>query len=399
MGVYLERLRSEFDEITDSIDSVLERAAEAGRDLTDEENAQIEREDARRDHLQKAIDTQAALLDRSAKVSARLDGMRTPAPRSRVDTGAQPEPQFDLAREIPSPGAWASMMNRVWVRKDPAAVALLERATAHQTTADNPGLIPYPLVGPLVDRMREKRPLIMSLGGSKQAPAPKFDRPVVTQQVDVGVQANEKDLTASRKMLVDTVSVTLATYAGHVNLSRQDLRWSSPSLLDIIYGSFVKVYARRSDKAACAQFSAAVTQTDSLVGLTQGDVDDVLGTTGSTVSGADGDNGELNHAWMSRDVAVDLAKLRNATTGNKLYNIPLVNGTSGDLDGLAVTIDDRFAPGTLILGDDTLVEHWEDLEGFLSVAEPDVLGQMVGYAGYASLCVVDPTGFVKVTVP
>lgn len=398
MSVYLDRLRAEFDEITAGIDSVLERAADEGRDITDDEQAQLERDDKRREQLQHSIDTQAALLDRTGKVHDRLAGVRVVATPRRAAEQSQ-EQVFDLAREIPTPGAWASMMNRVWVRKDPAAVAMLERATAHQTTADNPGLIPYPLVGPLVDRMMSKRPLVESLGGAKPAPAPKFDRPVVTQQVDVDVQAAEKDLTASRKMLVDSVSVTLATYAGHVNLSRQDLRWSSPSLLDIIYGSFVKVYARRSDKAACAEFKAKVTQTDALVGLTQGDVDDLLGTSGSTISGADGDNGELNHAWMSRDVAVDLAKLRNATTGNKLYNIPLVNGTSGDLDGLAVTIDDRFAVGTLILGDDSLVEFWEDLEGFLSVAEPDVLGQMVGYAGYASLCVVDPTGFVKVTVP
>lgn len=398
MGVYLERLRSEFDEITDSIDSVLERAADAGRDLTDEENAQIEREDLRRDQLQKAIDTQAALLDRSAKVSARLDGMRMPAPRHRVETGAPQEPGFDLAREIPSAGAWASMMNRVWVRKDPAAVALLERATAHQTTADNPGLIPYPLVGPLVDRMRNTRPFIQSLGDPNPAPAPKFDRPVVTQDVAVDEQANEKDLTASQKMIVDTKAVTLKTWAGHVNLSRQDIRWSSPSLIDLIYQSFVRMYARRSDRASATSFAAAVTQTDTLATLDVGAIDDVIGDAGTTIGGAYDDMGELNHAWMSRDVAKKFAKLRDSFD-KKLYNIPLVNGTSGDIDGLPVSISGRLPAGTFILGDDTLVEYWEDMEGFLTVAEPDVLGQMVGYAGYGSVCVVDATGFVKVTVP
>jgi hypothetical protein len=80
-----------------------------------------------------------------------------------------------------------------------------------------------------------------------------------------------------------------------------------------------------------------------------------------------------------------------------VYNVPLINGTTGDLAGIPVTVDPRFAAGTFIVGDDSLVEFWEDLEGFMSVDEPDVLGQLVGYAGYNRLGVLDPTGFVKLT--
>ena len=289
---------------------------------------------------------------------------------------------------------------RAWVKRDRSAIDLLERATAHQLTTDNPGLVPQQVVGPVVNRMREMRPLVQSVG-QQVPPGPKFDRPIVTQHTDVAAQALEKDLTASRKLLVGSVTVTLLTHAGHLNISKQDIRWSQPSILNLVYQDFAKMYARVSDAAACGEFNTKVTQTQEISSAagtyTAAAIDAALGAAGQTIAGTSGDNGELNHAWVGRDVGILLASLRNATTGAKLYNVPLINGTTGDLDGIPVTVDPRFAPATFIVGDDSLVEFWEDLEGFLSIDEPDVLGQLVGYAGYNKLAVLDPTGFVKLT--
>lgn len=395
---YVDRLQSEFDQITEGIETLLERAAADGRDLTADENQQIERDDNRRTELEKSIQHYSGIAQRTQKVNALRSQMPSPRQTHRV---VEPvEEDLDLAREFPTPGHWASMIHSAWVKRDKSAMALLERATAHQMVADNPGLVPKQVVGPVVDRMRTMRPLVNSVT-LRTPPGPKFDRPVVTQQVDVGGQSVEKDLTASRKLLVGTVEVTLITHAGHLNISKQDVRWAQPTILDLVYQSFAKMYARVSDKAACSTFVTKVTQTQEIPGApgtyTPSAIDAALGAVAGTLGGADGDNGELNHIWVSRDVAIALASLRNASTGQKVYNIPLVNGTTGDLDGIPVTVDPRFAAATFIAGDDSLVEFWEDLEGFLSVDEPDVLGQLVGYAGYNQLGVIDPTGFVKLT--
>lgn len=406
---YIERLNEQFADLTETIDGTLERAADENRDITPEEKAEVDRLEVQRTTVQASLDHAVAIEERRTKVAERVSKLPAHTPTlTRARDGADPatpaDPEKELLREFPDPGHYAATLHRALVRHDKDAIAKIEkagellRATAHQTTADNPGLIPRPIVGPVVDRLRNMRPFVQSVG-VEAAPAPKFDRPKVTQHVDVDVQAAEKTETASQQMKVDPVAVNLATYAGHLNISKQDIRWSQPSILNLVFSSFGRVYARRTDRAACAAFVTAVTQTQAIETLDPTGIDAALGAAGIVVETADGDMGELNRLWMSRDVAVSLGSMRNQVTGQKVFNLPIVGGTSGDLDGIPVTIDPRFAAGTFIGGDESLVEYWEDLEGFLSVDEPAVLGQLVGYAGYGSLCVVDATGFVQFTLP
>ena len=409
MPTLIERKQAELDTLTEELEQILARSADEKRDLNEAEVKRSGELETARTAKQTEIDHEMDLVERRSKVQTRLAGLAVAPTVNRADTGrreSQEDPVKEILREIgrgedPTPGDWVALVHRAQVKRDKAAADLIERATAHQMVADNPGLVPKQIVAPVVDRLREMRPLVASLGSPQTPPGPKFDRPVVTQHVAVAAQVLEKDLTASQKMLINPVEVTLQTHAGHLNISKQDIRWSQPSILNIVYGDFAKVYARVSDKAACSTFVTKVTQTQEIAGApgtyTPSAIDAALGAVATTIGGAEGDNGELNHLWLSRDVAVALASLRNANTGAKVYNIPLVNGTSGDLDGIPVTIDPRFAAATFIAGDDALVEFWEDLEGFLSVDEPDVLGQMVGYAGYNALSVLDPTGFVKLT--
>lgn len=387
---YLDRLRSEFDAITDGIGLVLERAADDGRDLTDAEQAQIERDDSRRDELEAAIAVQTALLDRGARVNDALGRVR-PAPTATRTTPPD-APEFSLEREFPSAAHYAITLHRAWALKDRDAADLLERATAHQLLADNPGLIPKPVVGPVISTMTNRRPFISSIA-VREAPTQKFDRPIITQDVAVDVQAAEKTLTASQKMLVGGLPVSLATYAGHLNISKQDLRWSQPSLLQLVFESFGRAYAKRTDLAAVTEFDAAVTQTADVPTLDLDGIDaglaDALGQMPEDVY--------LDTAWMSPDVRASLSGIRT-TAGAKAYDLP-ITGSGGDLDGLRVVVDARFPAQTLIVGASEFVEWWEDLEGFLSVDEPDVLGQLVGYAGYGDLLVTVPDAFVQLTVP
>jgi hypothetical protein len=399
MPTYLERQQTRFDELTTLIEETLQRAVDEDRDVTDAEQTEITRAETDREIVQRSIDHAAALSERTSRVAEIIGKIR---PVARAATSARDaadggDAGYDITRELPSPGHYASMLHRATVKRDPAAIAQLERATAHQTTADNPGIIPRPIVGPVIDRMLQRRPFVASVG-VLPAPAGSFDRPRITQQVAVDVQAAEKDLTASQALKAVKMPVSLATYAGHLNISRQDIRWSQPAILDLVYASFTKVYARRTDKAACADFLAAITQTVPVASLDVAGIDAALGAAGTQIGGTDDDMGEPDTLWVSRDVAVRLGGIRN-TFGQKLYNIPIVGGTSGELDGLAVVVDGRFPAGTAVIGDSDLVEYWEDLEGFLSVDEPDVLGQLVGYAGYGALCVAEPAGFVKLTIP
>jgi hypothetical protein len=76
-----------------------------------------------------------------------------------------------------------------------------------------------------------------------------------------------------------------------------------------------------------------------------------------------------------------------------------VTGAGGNPLGLNLVVDAHFAPGTMIVGPSNYLEFYEDLDGLMQVGEPDVLGQLVGYAGFAAFINVAPTAFTPLTLP
>lgn len=388
MGKYLDRLREEAQTITEGINLLVDRAADDGRDVTPDEARQVERDEGRLTELATAIEHYAAIEDTAARVAAVRS---TATPPRQTQTGPAGPPAYDMAAEFPSAGHYAATLHRAWVEKDPAAIEAIDRATAHQKTTDNPGLIPRPVVGPLINTLSGTRPFIASIS-NHPAPTQKFDRPRVTQHVAVDKQANEKDLTASQVMMIDPIGVALETYAGHLNISKQDIRWSQPSILQVVFDDFTKMYARRTDLVACTEFPVEITQTAPLAGWTDAAIEDWLRDAVNTVAGAD--DAVMDTLWMSTDVWAAIGGART-TQGNLAYNLPI--GGGGDVSGLKPVMDRNFPAQTLIAGDSSLAEWWEDLEGFMSVDEPSVLGQMVGYAGYADLVILNPDAFVKAT--
>src|SRR5262249_59743409 len=108
-----------------------------------------------------------------------------------------------------------------------------QRAAAHQTTADNAGLIPTPILGPVVSFIDSNRPLVNRLG-ARQLPGQTWSRPKVTQHVSVTTQSAEKAELASQKMTITKLTATAVTYGGYVNVSRQDIDLTPPGVLDIV---------------------------------------------------------------------------------------------------------------------------------------------------------------------
>jgi hypothetical protein len=389
MGKYLERLRDEFDTITQGINTLIDRAADENRDVSPDEARQVERDEGRLTELGTAIERYASIEDTTAAVA----NIARSTPPRQTTTGPPSPEVYDIAREFPSAGDYAATLHRAWVKKDPEAIEKIDRATAHQKTTDNPGLIPRPVVGPLLNSLSGARPCINSFG-VRPAPAPKFDRPRIDQHVAVAIQAVEKDPTASREMKIGAVPVSLQTWAGHLNISKQDIRWTQPSILQVVFDDFTRIYGRETEHAVCIEFPTLVPNTAPLADFTPAAVDAFLRSALGTVM-QDADDALINTVWMSLDV---WAGLGGATypQGGKAFNLPL--GMGGDVLGLNAVVDPHFEDGTLIVGDSAHGEVWEDLEGFLSVDEPSVLGQLVGYAGYLDFVLLNPLAFLKAEI-
>lgn len=395
MGAYLDRLNGQYDEIRDGIDAVVNRAAEENRDVTEPETAQVDRDRTRLGELQTAIEHYTALESQNGKVAE----LRRSLPAAQVTrTAADKEPEYDIAREFPTPGDYAITVHRATVLRDPEAREKLDRATAHQLMADNPGIIPKPVLGPVLNFLNASRPFISAIS-TRPLPAPKFDRPRVTQHVAVGKQAAEKTLTESQKMIIDSLPVTASTYAGHLNISRQDIKWTSPSILNIVFDDFAAQYALATCDDAVTQFEASIAA-NVAVPIGSADAGGFNEAFFGAAAAALNSNGiPADTLFAAPDAWAMMGSLTNANTGAPVFPSLSLGSSGGNPLGLSLVVDEHFAAGTLVMGPARLAEWYEDVDGLMQVAEPDVLGQLVGYAGYGAFLNVQPAAFTRFTLP
>jgi hypothetical protein len=238
----LDSLLTERAQQISTIDSIL--AEVEGRDLTDAERGLLERARERIGDIDKQIEPleKFEALRGTHADTARQIGMGgrpdlLPAEPRRID-GANGRAAHR------TPGAFLVDYLRAYGitdrgRPDEQAAARLAqtRAVADQKTTDTPGILPTPIVGTVVNLIDANRPFVSSLGGAKALggiPGATFTRPKITQHVLVGQQvpaggAGEKTQLPSQKMTVSPVSFAKATYGGTVDISRQDIDWSSPT--------------------------------------------------------------------------------------------------------------------------------------------------------------------------
>jgi HK97 family phage major capsid protein len=392
MGAYLDRLNAQYDEIRDGIDSLINRAAEDNRDVTDQEQAQVDRDRTRLGELQTAITHYSDLEAQTGRVAELR--RTTPAP-SQTRTTREPEPEYDVLREFPTVGDYAITLHRAWMLRDPEAREKIERATAHQTLADNPGIVPRPVLGPVLNNIDASRPFINSIT-RKPLPAGQFDRPRITQHVAVDKQTAEKTLTASQKLTIDKLPVVADTFAGHLNISRQDVKWTSPGIMQIVFEDFAAVYANATDNEAAEDFAASVTQTAPIATWDAAGLYAAIYGAAATALGAV--NSLPDTVWVSPDV---WGRLGGVMTNQGAPLFPGMNpgGVSGSPMGFNLVVDKNFPASTMIQGPSRYAEWYEDVDGLMEVGEPDVLGQLVGYAGYGAFLNVLPSAFTKFTVP
>lgn len=397
-GSYLTRLNTQFDEITSGIAEILDRAAAEDRDVTTDEQTIVDRDQVRAEDLKKSIEHYSGIEITRSKVLETRAKIPTQGP-PRINSSGTPEQQPPKLTDLfPTAGDYIVTVARA-MRGDAAAAELIERATEHQTTADNPGLIPRPILGPVISLINAARPFISSING-RPLPAGAFDRPKITQHVAVGKQTGEKQLTESRKMILGKLPVAAATYAGHVNVSRQDIKWSQPAVMDILAQDFALQYALETDADAAAQFLTSLTGAPVTVpDWEAASIRKALFDAASVPLQAGQGAAVPDTFWMSVDVWAALGGLVNA------FGMPLFpglnpgNANAGDIAGFKPVVDPWFPPATAVVGRGSLLEWYEDLDGLMQVSEPDVLGQLVGYAGYGAFLNTEPTAFTELTMP
>lgn len=394
----LARLTGELEEKKLLQDTLIETAQAEGRDLKPEEQELYERASDR----MKLLEGQMGPIRESLRISS--DSAKRMAELGDLMVARNREP--DRKVEYRSAGEyimdhWKGAIGDVEARD---RLAVYTRAAAHQTTADNLGVIPEPVVGPVIAWINAARPLVDSLG-VRAVPGGRFTRPRVTQHTDSGPQSAEKAELVSRKMLIDAIPVTMSTYGGYVNVSRQNIDWSTPSIMDLVVGDLAAAYAIDTEGVVGeALKTGATAQTPPISSTsTAAEVTAAVWKAAGTIFAATKGVGRVVVACSPDMVGVigplfPAVNPTNAQSAGFLAS-ELALGNVGSISGISVVMSAGLASGTVLAFSTAAAEVYEQRLGTLQVTEPSVLGVQVAYAGYFAVVEILPAAILTLTAP
>jgi HK97 family phage major capsid protein len=395
----LARLQGEIEERSTFMDNLVEGAEKDGRDLTEQEMSLLARTRDRIGDINKQVDP----LREAAKIAG--DSRKRTADIARQFEEAR-NPDAIRSFEYRSAGEYAVDMWRAGLGQSDARerLDLYNRAAAHQTTGDNPGLIPTPILGPVVNFIDAQRPMVNALG-PRQLPSGSWSRPLVTQHTQIAAQAGEKTELASRKMTISKVAVTPNTYGGYVNVSRQDLDWTQPAIMDLVINDLSAQYAIATEAACATALYTAGTAADASTTIPTGAATPAQ-VAGAIWAGA----GKIYAATLgvgqvyfacSPDMLGLIGPLfapiqPRSAQSEGFYAGAFGQGAMPAISGVQVIVSAGFAPASMLMFSTAAAEVYEDRVGSLQVIEPSVLGVQVAYAGYFTQIVLLATGLQKI---
>lgn len=290
----------------------------------------------------------------------------------------------------------------------------LQAAAGDVITTDTPGLLPVPVLGPLVQDLNFLRPVVQAVGaraypdGGTQKT---FVRPTISTHTSVAAQANELAAVSATTMVIASNSVSKTTLAGQVTLSVQDIDFTSPAAMGLILNDLMGEAMIASDNLAADNLLTAATSS----GVWDGTVADLLKSIYDAASDiSNGRNWLPTHLFCSVDVWSQLGQLIGSD-GRPVFPL-IANGLSGynalgsqdaaswngNPLGLQLVVDSNFAAKTMIVtrvgqGQGDAYEYYEQIRGLQSVEVPSLLGRTMSYHLYASTFAAIPGMIRKIT--
>ena len=276
-----------------------------------------------------------------------------------------------------------------------------QAAAGDVLTTDTPGLLPVPVLGPLVQNINFLRPVVNAVGARAYpdgGASKTFVRPTITTHTDVGTQSTELSAVTAQTMVIASNTISKTTLAGQVTLSQQDIDFTNPAAMQLILNDLMGEYMVASDNLAADNLLTAATSS----GVWDGTLADLLKSVYDAASDISLNRNWLpTHMFVSVDVWAQLGQLAD-TTGRPVF--PFIgNGLSGQNAlgsqnaatwngnplGLELVVDSNFATKTMVItrvgqGTGDAYEFYESIRGLMSVEVPAVLGRTMSFHGYVS---------------
>lgn len=404
----IRRLENELEERNAFVQGLIANVQDAERDLNDTEKASLLEARSRMGALKDQIDQLEDTARVASEIASRAKQVDQAIMTARRSYEAGPV-------EYRSTGAYLCdyISASTGSREAMERLELFTRAAAHQKTSDNLGVIPDPIVGDVLNFIDAARPIVGWLG-PRDMPSATWYRPKVTARTNVAVQgsagapADEKSELVSQKMTISRLTGTAVTYGGYVNVSRQNIDFSSPQMMDAIVNDLAAQYAIQTEAA----LGTALLASSNTVEL-------------ATASGGTPTAAELTTALWSAAANIYTAVKGQGRVGLFVQPAKLANwgnlfapvnpqnaqssgfsasdfaqGLVGTVSGIPVYVSAGLstAPATTfgVVMSSAAVEVYEQRIGQLQATEPSVLGVQVAYAGYFTPMTVETGGVQKI---
>ncbi|HET6742393.1 MAG TPA: hypothetical protein VFH76_25790 [Kribbella sp.] len=273
-------------------------------------------------------------------------------------------------------------------------------------TTDTPGVMPTPIVGQIMSDLDASRPFITSMGvqAMDSIPGKTFSRPVVTQHTAAGKQTTEGSGTGigSQKLTIDGVDFTKETWGNYLEVSRQEIDWTSPSAWNAILTDMDEIYGNTTENAAADAFATAVAAGNTPVevggtGAASTLKDYITALYAAAALVYPGAGRLPDGIWMSLDQWATLGPLIEAQVStNQQPGSSSVGSFVGDLLKLPRHVVPSFPTGTLIIGASKWSEVYEERLGLLQAVKPSTLGVEIAVGGYIAYNTLKATAFCSV---
>ena len=286
------------------------------------------------------------------------------------------------------------------------AMSEVVRAAAPDiVTNDTPGILPTPIVAPVYNNFIGRRPVVDAIGAKAMPGGGKvFIRPEVTTHTSIGASISEQSPTAGT-LVVFNNQVTKQIFGGYVNISEADIDWTDPAILQVVLDDMGRIYANATDNYAADTLASGASVTRN---FTAADLDEPTSwaqwVAGASTTILSSSNGNLpTHLFVAADIWGDLLGLSDTSKRPLFPQVgPMnaygdlgVNQYAGNAFGLQVVVDRNFANGTLIIGDASGYELFEQQKGAISIDSPSTLSRTIAFRGYFAALMIDSTKFVK----